>query len=303
MNNILILLISTSFLMTSCFNIPDDPNPGLIINHAALPDGHKVCVIGDSGKKSSGQALVAKALLEENCDQIRHTGDIIYPDGIKSADDPEFKSRFYDYYKPIMDKGVPFYMSVGNHDYKLEPEAWLEIAKKYETIKMPSMYYMDIYEDICFITFDTNSRYVEQKNWMDRIQKDYTSKCSFTLAFGHHPRYSSGKHGNAFLFVKKFLNAAVKGRVDTYIAGHEHNQEDYGMKDGTQWFVSGGAGEFRYIKGKPPVWAQAKLGYMIFTLHRDEKSPYMKYYFYRVHEETGVKTLEHYGALRGMGFK
>lgn len=293
-----ILLGSLAILgLSSCYKIPNDPNPGQIIQHQKLKEGHKVCIIGDSGKHSKGQRLVANALKKEGCNQVRHTGDVIYSDGIKNPDDPEFKKRFLDYYQPIMNDNIPFYMSMGNHDYRLNPAAWLELNNRYEMIKFPSMYYMDIYDDICFVTLDTNSQFTKQYKWVKKIKKTYDQNCKLQLAFAHHPLYSSGKHGDAILQFKLFLKKTIEGRFDAYFAGHEHNQEDYGVKKGTHYFVSGGAGEYRYIKTTPPVWAQAKLGYMIFTVHYSNDQPFLKYKFYSIDEETGAKKVEHTGVF------
>jgi predicted phosphodiesterase len=293
----IMLVTALIFITSACYKIPNDPNPGKIIKHEKLSEGHKVCVIGDSGKKSKGQRLVADALMKEGCNQVRHTGDIIYPSGIKNPEDPEFMERFYNYYSPIMDAGVPFYMTMGNHDYKLNPAAWLELNNRYEMIKFPSMYYMDIYEDICFVSLDTNSQFTKQYKWVNKIRKENQEKCKLTLAFAHHPLYSSGKHGDAILQFKLFLKKTIEGKFDAYFAGHEHNQEDYGVKKGTHYFVSGGAGEYRYIKTTPPVWAQAKLGYMVFTVHYTNNQPFLKYIFYSISDTTGEKRIEHTGVL------
>jgi predicted phosphodiesterase len=297
-------LLISSLLLTSCFNAPDDPNPGQVTAHEKLTENYKVCVIGDSGKKSKGQRLVADVLKEEGCSQVRHTGDIIYSSGLNNADAPEFNNRFYDYYKPLLDDDIKFYMSMGNHDYKKKPEAWLELAKRHKSIIFPSMYYMDIYDDICFVTIDTNSRFFEQNSWRKDLKKNYGDTCKLTMAFGHHPLYSSGKHGNAILQFKVFLKSMIAGKVDAYFAGHEHNQEDGGKRKGTHYFVSGGAGEYRYIKYTPPVWAQAKLGYQTFTIHYDSNGqPFIKYFFYSVADDTGIKKLERSGEMQGIGFR
>ncbi len=291
------ILIPILLILTSCYKIPNDPNPGKIISHDKLKEGHKVCVIGDSGKHSPGQKLVANALKDEGCNEVRHTGDIIYGDGIDNADDPEFIKRFYNYYAPTMDQNIPFYMSVGNHDYKKNPAAWLELDKRYEMIKFPSMYYMDVYQNICVITLDTNSQYTKQYKWVKKIKNDYKDKCKLFLAFAHHPLYSSGSHGDAIILVRKFLKSTVEGKMDAYFAGHEHNQEDYGLKNNTHYFVSGGAGEYRTIDTTPPVWAQAKLGYMTYTVHYTNDNPFLKYNFYSIADKTGEKKLEHSGVL------
>ena len=300
----LAVLIFLAPLFYACIpRVPDNPNPGQVVIHEKLFDGFKVCIVGDTGKHHEGQRLVADTLLAEGCDQVRHTGDIIYGEGLDSADDPAFKERFQDYYAQMYQNGIPFHMSQGNHDYKKFPESWLELAKRHEGIEFPSMYSMDIYGDICLLTIDTNAFPFKQVNWLKRLKSQYKATCKMTLAFGHHPKYSSGKHGNATVLIRTFLNNMVSGKLDAYFAGHEHNQEDIGVIDGTHYFVTGAGAEYRFIKYKPKLWAQAKLGYQIVTVHYKDEQPFLNYAFYSIDEETKVKKIERTGSISGVGFR
>ena len=296
----LALCFFTIFIITSCNDLnPRDPDPGNIEVSEKLLVGTRICVIGDSGKDSKGQLLVAESLKNENCDQVRHTGDIIYPNGLESVNDPEFENRFYKYYKEMLDSGISFYMSQGNHDYRKNPSVWLDLANKYEMIKAPSLYYANIYEDICFVTIDTNSKFWAQNSWIQDFKSKYSEQCKLNIAFGHHPRYSSGVHGNAQFFVKLFLKNSVIGKFDGYIAGHDHHQEDYGVKKGTHHLITGGAGEFRTVN-KSPVWAEAKLGYLVLTVDYEDENPVLPYEFIRVDEVSGERSVVHSGKLQAL---
>lgn len=298
MKKIIILLVIAGLSLTACFKVENDTNPGQIITHDQLSEDYKVCIIGDSGKHNAGQRVVADVLAKEGCNQVRHTGDIIYPSGISNAEDPRFQTHFYDYYGEMIESGIPYYMSAGNHDYKKNAGAWIDLAKKHENIKFPSMYFMDVFKDICFITIDTNSQFIQQNNWIKDLKKDYANTCKLTLAFGHHPRYSSGRHGNAMFFVKTFLKSSIVGNVDAYFAGHDHHQEDIGIKGGTHFFVTGAAASLRPVKYVPPFWAQSKRGYQTFTIHYENGVPYIKYFFYSIDFETSEKKMEHSGEVR-----
>ena len=59
-----------------------------------------------------------------------HTGDIIYPSGLNSAEDPNFSKNFLEPFKEIFNKKISFFLTLGNHDHKKEPKAFLEIASK-----------------------------------------------------------------------------------------------------------------------------------------------------------------------------
>ena len=290
--------LSFILILSGCWNSPHDPTPGQIISHEKLKSGHKICIIGDSGKNNSHQKIVAKNLLQEECHQIRHTGDVIYNDGLDSAQDPEFFNRFYQYYSPLIDQSIPFFITLGNHDYKKNPSAWLQIAQDYSEIKFPSLYYMDIYDDVCFISFDTNSNYINQYKWTKKIKNLYRHQCKVFFGFGHHPLYSSGKHGNAKLQFKRFLKTTIESHLDAYFAGHDHHLEDYGKIKGTHYMISGSAGEYRYIKSPPRRWAEAKLGYIILVLNYDQNMhPQFDYSFFIIDEKTGQKQLQHTGRI------
>lgn len=80
------------------------------------PKSIRFAVIGDSGTGKSGQYQVAQQM--EKCrekigfDFVLMLGDNIY--GGKSQRD--FERKFELPYKPLLDSGVKFYASIGNHD-------------------------------------------------------------------------------------------------------------------------------------------------------------------------------------------
>ncbi len=87
------------------------------------------CFVGDTGHVNEIQKDVADALADSQCNAIWHTGDIIYPDGISSKDDPRFMTNFLKPFNKVFNKEIPFFLTLGNHDYKKEPKSYLEIAK------------------------------------------------------------------------------------------------------------------------------------------------------------------------------
>ncbi len=287
-------LILPLILMTSCLH---GHNSGRVIKLQKLPENYKVCVIGDTGKDSKIQKIVAQALSSEGCHQVRHLGDIIYPSGIENSADPKLKTHFYQYYKSMIESEIPFYMSLGNHDYKKNPSTWIKLAVEIPQVKFPSLYFMHIYQDICFITLDTNAGFIKQLLWLKQLKNEYAKTCKLKLVFGHHPLYSSGKHGNANLGVRLFLKNTIHGYVDAYFAGHDHNLEDLGKVKGTSYFVSGSGGAVRALSSKPPVWGVSKPGYLTFTITHQDNTPTINYSFVSIDETTHQKSLERSGHL------
>ncbi len=271
-------LSATLVLMGSC---KEDLTNAIIANDP-LPNGHRVCIIGDGGTGKKEQMRVAKALETEGCDQVRYLGDVIYEFGLGSADDKDFAKKFYDPYRFLIeDLDVPFFLVMGNHDHYGTVEPWLEIAPNFDNIVYPYYYYVDKYADVCFINIDTNFKLNSQKKWLEGLD-EYSSSCKIKIAMAHHPYLSVGRHGNAKGKVKNFLEDSILGKMDAFFAGHDHNISHEGAVQGTELFVSGAAGKLRPLKRQPDEgnYAISALGYIALELNRDEnQTPYFEYEF------------------------
>ena len=66
-----------------------------------------------------------------------------------------------------------------------------------------------------------------------------------TLAYGHHPRWSSGLHGSDSTLTSLWRELAVGG-VDVYLAGHDHHYERFAPINGIRSFVVGTGGRSHY---------------------------------------------------------
>src|SRR5687768_12237442 len=72
--------------------------------------------VGDTGTGGEGQKAVAKAMKSycrtEKCEFVLLLGDNFYPVGVKSVDDPQWKTKFEDPYGELR---LDFFVSLGNH--------------------------------------------------------------------------------------------------------------------------------------------------------------------------------------------
>lgn len=91
----------------------------------------KLCFLGDVGKASYAQGLVAEALREEKCHEIFFAGDIIYPGGLNNIYDKNAERKFFHYYRPLtlIDNKPQLHIALGNHDYGGNADIWTEIAR------------------------------------------------------------------------------------------------------------------------------------------------------------------------------
>ncbi|HET6610582.1 MAG TPA: metallophosphoesterase [Kofleriaceae bacterium] len=68
----------------------------------------------------------------------------------------------------------------------------------------------------------------DMRTWLAADLAADQSKC--TLAYFHHPRFSSGKHGNASR-LKSLWQQLYDGGVDVVLNGHEHDYERFAPQD------------------------------------------------------------------------
>jgi hypothetical protein len=199
----------------------------------------KFAVIGDSGTGGSAQLRVAKQMIDARTvfpyEFVLMNGDNLY--GGESERD--FRRKFEEPYKPLLDAKVPFYATLGNHDnpnqrfYKL----FNMNGEKYYTFKPKS-------GGVRFFALDTN--------YMDKVQLDWLEKelaasgSDWKIAFFHHPIYSSGgRHGSDLQLRERLEPLFLKYGVDVVFAGHEHFYERIKPQKAIYYFVSGGAAKLR----------------------------------------------------------
>jgi hypothetical protein len=118
-----------------------------------------------------------------------------------------------------------------------------------------------------------------QGQWLAQDLATHANVC--TLAYMHHPRYSSGEHGdNAFM--QPLWDELYVGAVDVVLAGHDHDYERFapmdadGQRDdahGIRSFVVGTGGKSTYgfeaIRANSEAHNDAVFGVLALTLMDD----------------------------------
>ena len=203
------------------------------------------CFIGDAGEVNPTQAMVVKALANSDCSMVWHLGDITQL-GVQSIDDPELEESFLTPFKPFLDTEIPFYLTVGNHDYKGDPDVYLEVAKVYPSINHPSNFYTKQFGELCFFALDTTIfaklyyfyKRGDQIRWLKEEVEKLKEQCKFSIAVAHHPLFSSGDRERANPQLAIFLENYVFGTFDIYITGHNHVLADEGDHKNTLQLIS-----------------------------------------------------------------
>jgi hypothetical protein len=214
-------------------------------------DSIKFLIIGDTGTGTEKQHDLADIMLRSRAafpyEFVLMMGDNMYG-GEKPAD---FKNKFEDVYRPILDQNVKFYASLGNHD---EPA-----QRFYEFFNMDGKeYYRFTRGNAAFYALNSNYMDKKQVQWLeDELAKD-TSE--WKIAFFHHPPYSSGgKHGSDTQLRKVLEPIFVKYGMNVALTGHEHFYERIKPQQGVYYFISGAGGKLRSgdVKDKSPLTEKA----------------------------------------------
>lgn len=226
---------------------------------------------GDFGMGNPTQKRVARAMesfcQSEPCDFALLLGDNIYPDGVDSPRDPQWKRKFEDPYRKLE---INFYPSLGNHDYRGNIEAQIQYSKVNEKWKMPNRYYFFSKCHIDFFVIDTEDFDSDQADWL--LEKILKSRAPWKVVYGHRPVFSHGGHGNNNA-LKKELLPLLMDQVDFYLAGHDHHLEYISKGYRPDFIVSGSAAESRPVeKGKSNLFAESIPGFAHFKFTKTKST-------------------------------
>ena len=198
----------------------------------------RFAVIGDSGTGARPQYEIGQ-LLASYQQQYLFKTVLMLGDNIYGSDSPaDFVKKFELPYKSLLDSGVKFYASLGNHDsprqatYKL----FNMDGKRYFTFR-PKL-------GIRFFVLDSTLMNRPQLEW---IEKELAGSGSdWKIVYFHHPLYSSGaRHGSDLPLRSALEPLFVKHGVAMVLAGHDHFYERIKPQQGIHYFVIGGSAKLR----------------------------------------------------------
>lgn len=223
--------------------------------------------VGDTGRGNKEQNELAKVMFQYHnlfpFEFVILTGDNIYYQ--ESAED--MKTKFENVYRPLLDGGVKFYASLGNHDDSNQ--------RFYEYFNMGGEEYYRLQKGgISF--YALNSTYMDKRQitWLEtELTKDDSN---WKIAFFHHPPYSSGKRHGSDVKIREIVEPLfIKHSVDVVFTGHEHFYERIKPQKGIYYFVTGAGGEVRKnnIKKNSPLTDKGfdtDLSFMLVEIAGDE---------------------------------
>ncbi len=230
---------------TSSITVTEPPPPGATVVLVGA---------GDIASCSSSGDDATAALINDIAGTVFTAGDNAYPDGTTAnfgcydTSWGAFKART----RP----------SPGNHDYHVSDAA--DYFSYYGALAGPAGrgYYSDDLGDWHLISLNSNvsmSAGSVQEQWLRADLAASTEQC--TIAYWHHPRFSSGTTHGSTSSAQPLWQALHDAGADIVISGHEHNYERFapqtptGAADaatGIRQFIVGTGGVGHYAGVRSP---------------------------------------------------
>lgn len=198
-------------------------------------------------------------------------GDNFYDYGVTSISDSLFQRSFDSVYDAPVLRQLPWYVVLGNHDYRGNVDAQIFYSRISTRWNMPARYFsiwlaphslMAIFLDTTPFSASKEGKIAAHKpqvdthrqlTWLNNTLRSAPPSCRFFVT-GHHNMYSAsvadhrGDTGVAAAFEPILLPFAK--RVVAYTAGHEHalmHMKPYENEQHFHHFVSGAGSKLRAI--------------------------------------------------------
>jgi hypothetical protein len=196
----------------------------------------RFAVIGDSGTGEREQYEVAQEM-EIYRERVNFDFVIMLGDNIYGGHSPvDFVRKFEQPYKPLLDAGVKFYASLGNHDNPGD-------ERLYKPFNMGGeRYYSFKKGDVAFFALDSNYMDPAQLTWIEQNLRQ--SEAKWKICYFHHPLYSDGKsHGPDMDLRAQLAPIFQRYGVNAVFSGHEHVYERIRPENNIYYFILGNSGK------------------------------------------------------------
>ncbi len=245
-----------------------------------LPDGDPILVgAGDIADcKSNGDEATAN-LLDGIPGTVFTTGDNAYPDGTAG----EFSDCYDASWGRHKDRTYP---SPGNHDYHTDDAAGYFAyfgARAGEPGKGYYSYDLGTWHIIVLNSNIPVKAGSPQEQWLRADLTTHPVAC--TLAYWHHPRFSSSSAHGSSASMQPLWQALYDYGADVILAGHDHTYERFALQDpsgvadparGIRQFVIGTGGNGHYDFANPIANSEVQnsdtYGVLKLTLHPNSYS-------------------------------
>ncbi|HSB36096.1 MAG TPA: tartrate-resistant acid phosphatase type 5 family protein, partial [Thermoanaerobaculia bacterium] len=217
------------------------------VPEASAPEALPFVAVGDWGRDGSPeQRQVAEAMAAwasaHAARFVVSTGDNFYAYGVRSVADPKWRSSFEDVYlQPAL--RVPWYVALGNHDYRGNVQAQIDYAAISPRWRLPARFYtvtepvgagsslqlfvldttpfLAKYRSFISVTKVGGQDPAAQRSWLEKELA--ASTAAWKIVVGHHPAHSVGPHGDSPELTRDLVPLLERYGVPVYLGGHDHS--------------------------------------------------------------------------------
>jgi 3',5'-cyclic AMP phosphodiesterase CpdA len=197
----------------------------------------KFAVLGDNGTGEKPQYDIAERMWEARA-AFPFDFVLMLGDNMHGRQEPkDFVDKFQRPYTRLLDAGVMFYATLGNHDQPTN--------RNYPPFDMAGeRYYTFTRKDVRFVVLDSNQLEPAQVAWAEETLAQ--AREPWRIVYFHHPLYSDGgRHGSNVELRVVLEPLLVRHGVQVVFSGHEHIYERVRPQKGITYFVSGAGGQLR----------------------------------------------------------
>jgi hypothetical protein len=252
----LILVLITATLTVACQNPPRErqapftgppPEPAEVLALPRRPGSIRFAAIGDAGRGDRAQYDVSARMQAFRrvfaYDFVVMLGDNVYDGGTPE----DYRRKFELPYEPLLEDGVDFYATIGNHDAVNQPHypPFNMGGRRYYTFAADQSLLARLADtDVQFFMIDTETLDRPQLVWLNREMG--RSDADWKIPVFHRPIYTSGRYATpARIFRNALEPVFLRHGVKVALSGHEHFYERIRPQQGITYFISGGAGSLR----------------------------------------------------------
>jgi len=212
----------------------DAPAEQVALSGAAILIGAGDIAACNSPWDEATAAIVDSVLKADSAakveDAVFTLGDNAYPDGSERDFALCFTPSWGDSAKRIISRIRP---SPGNHEHETDEAAPYykyfgdragSPRKGYYSYDLGEWHVVVLNSEIVVNRVFSDKERADQEEWLREDLKGSSRKC--TVAYFHHPRYSSGWHGGDTR-ITGLWRVLYEGGVDLVLAGHDHNYERF----------------------------------------------------------------------------
>ena len=211
------------------------------------PGATILLAVGDIGSCDGGADEAVASLASRLPGTMALLGDIAYPDGSPN----DYADCFDPAWGPMRTRLRP---TPGNHEYQTTDAAGYfsyfgaaagTPGEGWYSYDLGAWHVVVLNSNCEFVGCEEDSA---QYAWLQADLRAHPATC--TLAYWHHPRNSSGRHGDDPR-TDTLARALASAGADLLLAGHDHDYERMAPIDTMRSFVVGTGGRSLYEFGRP----------------------------------------------------